>query len=104
MEKNEKYQLENTNEIKQGHAEPGPMVIGAIIILTIILVKLLVYLLPRKKLKTSLACQNKYHIFFYFFHQSFKLGSLMFKEIYFWRHIIFFKVLIFNLLNIDKVF
>ena len=42
MEKNEKYQLENTNEIKQGHAEPGPMVIGTIITLTIICISYLI--------------------------------------------------------------
>ena len=42
MEKNEKYQLENTNEIKQGHAEPGPMVIGSIVILTIICISYLI--------------------------------------------------------------
>ena len=42
MEKSSKYQLENTDEIKQGHAEPGPMVIGSIIILTIICISYLI--------------------------------------------------------------
>ena len=42
MEKNEKYQLENTNEIKQGHAEPGSYGHCAIIILTIICISYLI--------------------------------------------------------------
>ena len=42
MSNENKYHLEKTDQVKQGHADAGPMVIGSIIILTVICIAYLI--------------------------------------------------------------
>jgi len=37
-----KYQLEKTDQVKQGHADIGPMVAGAIVIVTLVCISYLI--------------------------------------------------------------